>query len=334
MDTYPTERQHGSSSIIVATKAYSGKGEFRFSPNKWEVINCTLYEAMYAMDVPSSANGGGSFANLTVEVRALQYYEIYDKHQGYFAIMDCLIKLVKGHVVDQGGNANLIEAVTDITQTSLMFTRPLLYTARVRNVNESWAIADAIRGVYKVWPEEAFASSHFNRSLAGAIEELSHNLTLSLFSRPAFLKEVGDRVEVAFDHWSNVYAYRQANLIASYSTALGLSLLACIAGCVSIYRNGASYSNLFSTMLRTTRGHIGTFDDILTAKDKDGADPLPKHLAMAQIELGGQREMASDGGGTRIELQQRFDAADEQSSMISRSEGEEGVRSSRSASLS
>lgn len=277
----------------------------------------------------------GSFTNLTVEVRAPQYFKVFDEeHNGYFAIMDCLIKLLAGHIVDQGGDANTIEAVTDITQTSLMFTRPLLYTARVRDVNENWTIADAMRGAHKVWPEEAFASSHFNQSLTGAIEELSHNLTLSLFSRPAFLKDVGDRVDVAFDHWFNVYAYRQANLIASYSTALGLSLLACIAGCVSIYRNGASYSNLFSTMLRTTRGHIGTFDDVLTAKDKDGADPLPKYLATAQIELGGQREMARDGGGSRTELQQRFETADEQRRMISRSEGEEGVRSSRSASLS
>jgi hypothetical protein len=101
----------------------------------------------------------------------------------------------------------------------------------------------------------------FNQSLAYGIEQLFQNMTLSLLSKSQYLAEAGQMTDVVLDRWLNVYAYDQKNLLISYGFALVLTLLACAVGCAKVYRNGVSYSNLFSTVLRTTR-HLQSFDAV------------------------------------------------------------------------
>jgi hypothetical protein len=86
-------------------------------------------------------------------------------------------------------------------------------------------------------------------------------MTLSLLSKSQYLAEAGQMTDVVLDRWLNVYAYDQKNLLISYGVALVLTLLACAVGCAKVYRNGVSYSNLFSTVLRTTR-HLQSFDAV------------------------------------------------------------------------
>jgi hypothetical protein len=101
----------------------------------------------------------------------------------------------------------------------------------------------------------------FNQSLAYGIEQLFQNMTLSLLSKSQYLAEAGQMTDVVLDRWLNVYAYDQKNLLISYGVALVLTLLACAVGCAKVYRNGVSYSNSFSTVLRTTR-HLQSFDAV------------------------------------------------------------------------
>jgi hypothetical protein len=54
---------------------------------------------------------------------------------------------------------------------------------------------------------------------------------------------------------------------------------------MTIYANGSSYSNSFSTLLRVTRRSLDGFDPLLTARDRTGADPLSRRLAEARIQL-------------------------------------------------
>lgn len=85
----------------------------------------------------------------------------------------------------------------------------------------------------------------------------------------------------------NVYVYEPRNLYIAYGTALGCALLCTLVGLYSMLANNAAYSNVFSTVVRTTRrldlgNHIHPGDL--------GADPLPKALAAAEIDL-----VAKDG---------------------------------------
>ena len=139
-------------------------------------------------------------------------------------------------------------------------------------------------GNQAIWyPSEAYTSATFNRSLGTAVEELFQNTTLSLFSNPAFLENSTDTVEITYGLTQNIYAYNRRNLLVSYGLAVGFALVASIVGCVSIFFNDASYSNRFSTILRTTRGQ--ELEELVASNDRSGIDPLPQYLAKTRLDL-------------------------------------------------
>jgi hypothetical protein len=149
-------------------------------------------------------------------------------------------------------------------------------------------------------------------------------MTLSLFSSQAFLQDSAEDVKVAYNITQNTYAYDSRNLFISYGLAVSFALIAGVAGCVSILSNGASYSNRFSTVLRTTRGQ--ELEELVVHNDRTGVDPLPKHLEKSRIDLRrGQLEPERDSDAWRPEN------VSEQTSMISmlRSDGQLGASSER-----
>jgi hypothetical protein len=95
-------------------------------------------------------------------------------------------------------------------------------------------------------------------------------------------------VPVTVDATRNVYEYRSTELYLAY----GLSILAAtsclVLGLILIRRNAGSYSNDFSTVLRTTR-HPSLRETVDTAQSV-GLSPLSKELAEVKIVM-----MESDG---------------------------------------
>jgi len=105
---------------------------------------------------------------------------------------------------------------------------------------------------------------------------------------------------MTFYRTQNTYAYDSRNLLISYGLAVSFALLAGVAGCISIYYTGASYSNKFSTVLRTTRGQ--ELEELVVQNDRTGVDPLPKRLAKTRIDLRrGQLESGRDADNWRLE---------------------------------
>jgi hypothetical protein len=178
-----------------------------------------------------------------------------------------------------------------LKQSMLPFTAQLLpifskpfYSGK--SVSNQWSVIDTLGSSYNVnttIPAFATDASTFNRSLGSVVEQLFHNLSMSLLSEPAFVKDSGEEALITLRHTRNIYSYRHSNLLLSYGLALGLSLLACIVGWVSVINNNASYSNRFSTVLRVfSRGNAIGF---VAPEDCKGTDPLPRYLAKARIDL-------------------------------------------------
>jgi hypothetical protein len=92
--------------------------------------------------------------------------------------------------------------------------------------------------------------------------------------------------------------------------SLSLAFLASIAGRIAIFWNGASYTQKFSTVLRTTTG----LGQVVAENDRSGADPLPKYLSRARVDLGRAEEKT-------MELGQVSETVGERSAMID-SEGD------------
>lgn len=255
---------------------------------------------------------------------------------GHLALLSCLDLILTGKVdtIDRNGGAAdsgklPVSGSSGILGTTLMYARELL----LANVVQLGHLRYPYNVTEHYWNKSSFddvisTASTFNRSLAFSVEELYHNMTLCLFSRKRFLADHSETTKITTELWHNTYTYRSRNLLLSYGIALLLSLAACTLGCFAIYHNGVSYSNRFSTILRVARGHeLAEIDSLLTQGDREGTDPLSRHLATTRLALG--RDVAEDSVEhceTGAELQQMIKRASEQDVIMEQSEGEGGSK--------
>ncbi|PVH94144.1 hypothetical protein DM02DRAFT_693815 [Periconia macrospinosa] len=143
------------------------------------------------------------------------------------------------------------------------------------------------------------------------LEQLFQNFTLSLLSDEGlrcvsppedrfFLKyltknhnrknaSLADSVPVTVETWPVIYVYDRSDLFLAY----GLSFLAvCICAVIGLHAffvNHGSYQNVFSTFLRTTND--AQMRNLIEQED-NGADPLPKYLAQATVNVMARKETA------------------------------------------
>jgi hypothetical protein len=79
----------------------------------------------------------------------------------------------------------------------------------------------------------------------------------------------------------NVYVYSPLKLWLAYGLALFFATGAVITGFVLMYKNQVSYSNSFSTILRTTRN--AQINANFSKHDYSGVDPISSHLANSVV---------------------------------------------------
>jgi hypothetical protein len=90
-------------------------------------------------------------------------------------------------------------------------------------------------------------------------------------------------VPVNVDSIENVYKYQSKDLYLAYGLSI-LVTIGCFAlGLVTIHRNSGSYTNDFSTVLRTTR-HL-SLRKVVDSTETSGLSPLGKHLAEVKIVM-------------------------------------------------
>jgi hypothetical protein len=323
--------EDGPSSLFVATRNDSRP----YDPS-WNVLNCSLFNASYAVHETSDSNSR-SQSRLS-EVRLLNSVPFHKQAShamskprstldsiifSYIALMDSFNRLLVGSMVTTGGTIahthywngpDMRSQNPNVMNTLLAFSNELVrFQSRVRTKGNDLLPEDPLWTLVEEsddWalislPNEALESPSYNQSLASAIEELFQNMTLALFSDARFLRDSEQPVNITVSYNRNIYSYSSRNLLISYGAALSLTLLASLAGCLAIFFNRASYTNKFSTIMRTTAG----FEDLVHETDRTGADPLPKHLAKARIHIG-RREGAAE------EMRSSSDVAGERRAMM------------------
>lgn len=128
-----------------------------------------------------------------------------------------------------------------------------------------------------------------NASIARAIEDLSHNFTLSLMSSE--LLAGNTTVGVSVFTPTNKYVYNWRNLVAAYGAGVVVALVGVCVGAFSYYANGYSASMSFSSILVTTRN--ADLDRLVEGRCLP-AQPLGKGLGKTELRYGLLR---SDGRG-------------------------------------
>ncbi|MCJ1270074.1 hypothetical protein MMC22_009968 [Lobaria immixta] len=165
---------------------------------------------------------------------------------------------------------------TRIAQTNLLGSSDL-----ATYFNENHALHPAENsGVVSDQRAEDIAKAK-NRTLDVLIEELSHNITLSLMSSNLLSPSVISNVTTTAP--LNVYAYEPRNLLVAYAIAILTALLANLIGAVTYISNGLSYDMSFSTILRTTRS--ADLSQLFKSNDL-GAQPLPKSIGQQKLRFG------------------------------------------------
>lgn len=353
--TYLGHFENGPATLFVATRSQRQPWT-----REWDVMNCSLFNASYTVQQSSDSNSRSqpriSDVRILNSVPFTWQTSTYDMGTprpalnsvifSYMALMECLNRLLVGSIVGTAPYTDLPYWTErdlryqnpSMKATSLAFSAelvPLLGSIRQNNsasgivpnggqwtnVNEVDGLPDDETG-WIFLPRDAVESPSFNRPLRAGIEQLFQNFTLALFSEPRFLRDSDKPVNITLSYTRNIYSYSQRNLLLSYGVALGLTLLASLAGCTAIFFNRASYTNKFSTIMRTTAG----FEDLVHENDRTGADPLPKHLARARIDLGRREGVAANEmrGETEVEGERR--------AMMERGNKVPGVISQRSVS--
>jgi hypothetical protein len=95
-------------------------------------------------------------------------------------------------------------------------------------------------------------------------------------------------VAVTVEGFENVYDYRSEELYMAYGLSILVAIACFVLGLVLIHRNSGSYSNDFSTVLRTTR-HL-SLREVVDPAQSSGLSPLGKDLAKVKVVM-----MESDG---------------------------------------
>jgi hypothetical protein len=306
--------ENGPTSLFVATR-----NDPKPSNPSWNVLNCSLFNASYTVHESSDSNSRSQ--SLLTDVRLLNSVPFMDQtdHKfseprnateatvfSYQALMESFNRLLVGSMVSSTAGYNqsqywngpdMRSQNPNVMSTLLAFSNELVrFLSDSRTTGYSplpqdplWTIVEETDDTLISLPNEALESPSYNQSLALALEELFQNMTLALFSDARFLRDSDQPVNITVSYTRNIYSYSSRNLLISYGAALSLTLLASLAGCLAIFFNRASYTNKFSTIMRTTAG----FEHLVYETDRTGADPLPKHLAKSRIHIG-HREGAAD----------------------------------------
>ncbi|KXS97850.1 hypothetical protein AC578_7656 [Pseudocercospora eumusae] len=207
------------------------------------------------------------------------------------AILDAFGRVFVGTVLDgqQSKYGGTYTTATKVMSTVLLDTKELSFLRAPSN----WATAaetgtythlgstDNMPSLYD-WTAEARQKPFLKHT----IEELFQNITLSMLSSAHFHPNTSSPfaphlVNVTSHIYHNVYEYSAAKLWLTYGLAIAFTLLGVVFGLLAIFANGASYSDDFSTILRTAR--YARLSDEVQPGDEDGRDPLPRYLGAATV---------------------------------------------------
>lgn len=260
----------------------------------WFALNCSLYNSTYTtnftfqegiqtisvLDVNTTNPISVLLKTPTVSQNESVSQEAainteYAINTNYQAMMDSLGQLLVGDIsygfADDTTRSNVTvgtEYGTRILQTNLAFTKEMF---PIYNVSAAYSM-------------EAKASQWYQKPLAKAVEDLFQNITLSVFSRNGFLRDMDSPTNVTTTALRNIYEYNWQRLWLAYGLALGFAFIVLMIGSSSLAISGVSYSHKVSTILRVTGGDRVDVD--IKETDRAGNDPLPEYLSKAELLCG------------------------------------------------
>lgn len=260
------------------------------------------------------------------------------EYLSYQSIMDAfgnlLIESISTNMTHLAYHKSGIEvnAVNSMKQTTNILSATLMETEEM-GIFSSTTASDP-NPFMDYWKGRSVNSSKDYSRLSNALEAPFENITFSLMgsemfqyvlsicmlslpsalnmhNRPNYTVEAVPDTNVTINSYRNIYIYTRSVLWAAYGTALGVTALCVTVGVLLYHSTDDSYSSKFSTIFRVTQGAMVSID--LSMKDYSGLDPLPDHIANAEISTGyNQGYLATTSSTTPLGHPHRGPAASSQ----------------------
>lgn len=187
-----------------------------------------------------------------------------------------------------------------IATTALMETEELAFVVDSNGVYQTFDTRQNVEA--NAFPSRSDVRTGRREDLKSALEMLFQNITMSLLSDEMLWPNDTSpyarnlESEVTFNTYHNVYVYAYATPWVAYGLAIFFTAIAMALGMLAIALNNGTYTNDFSTILRTSRA--AEMSEEVREEERDGRQPLPRLLAKAQIivdpDAGGKRSESSE----------------------------------------
>ena len=282
--TYPAIRK--TLEFSDPSSIYFAIGE----PNLQAVVHttlwqCSLYNSSYDLEISSDSSG-----QQTVNIRNVTNINTVDPISsgddinalgsiiGSQAILDAFAQILDGIIFGSSGYFNygsMSTTATKILQTSLIQNKHI------------WNISNIYDGSFRF--QDMDLTTSVGNDFGKAVEELFHNITVSMMSWGMFRVNMSEEVkpttsDVLFSSPYIVYHYQPRNLVLAYGIAGALSAILAAIGELLIFSSGCSFSTNFSSIMRATRSeHI---DTLIGLEHRTAEEPLPTRIAEATLHLG------------------------------------------------
>lgn len=237
----------------------------------WQIQQCQLHNTSYEYEF--SFHNSNQSVNVTKmdDLGALVTDGPIESNSrsfiSYTAVFETLAQILVGTIYSESGIDGYHVNDTTVLETQLEYSIELIPIAQAVSPTYYTDIANNIG------------------TLGNLITALmSYHMIPSLFFDPNLLTKPGELTQVNRNLHFNVYAYNSARLLVPYGAALAMAGIAVMIGSIHLITDGASYSNRFSTVLRTTRQE--QLDHLIGPADREGQDPIPQHLAKWRLRVG------------------------------------------------
>ncbi|KAL1649112.1 hypothetical protein SLS58_001684 [Diplodia intermedia] len=244
-------------------------------------FSCHLWNTSYTVDlkfsdgIQSTSISGLEYRHATNIASGEVLSHNHQPEIAYWSIFNALSGLLETQVIFNGADGTLTGADTDIFKSGIPACPGIVETLERQGVNKC------------VDPCMCRA-----KSIPAAIEDLSHNVSLSLMSSTLFSAATAATVDMAVSHPQNYYAYNRHGLLCAYAAAAAAAA-ACVAVGVHSYRaNGYSAGSSFSTIVFTTRSPDL---DRLAGGRCLGAQPVPDEARRTVLRYGLLRREGGEG---------------------------------------
>ncbi|KAJ4334525.1 hypothetical protein N0V95_009151 [Ascochyta clinopodiicola] len=138
-----------------------------------------------------------------------------------------------------------------------------------------------------------------NKTLPAALEELSRNVTLSLFSSDRLWSPNVTMANVTRSEYRTIYSYQPRNLLLAYGIAIATSAIGVLLGLRALWLNGVAHDTGYFSIMATTRNR---FLDDLTVGNDLGAVPIPKHIQEERLRFGVIMDAGHNSDGRELRV--------------------------------